>query len=488
MENLIIKFQDVSKTLGSRKVLSIPNLTVYENDRIGIIGKNGVGKSTLLKLISKELLPDTGHIQNQVDFTYYQQVANLNSDDPKLDGGLLSRFNVPQVGRHDLSGGEAAKYRLTQTLSNYSPGILLDEPTTHIDSSGVEILIEELRYYYATLLFVSHDRYFLDQLATKIWEISDGKIIEYPGNYSNYLQLKKAETIEQERKFENYQRDKQQLTESLAKKQAQVSRMSKVSAKQRKRNIKPDRYSSSKQKDTVQKNFQKTAKVLEGKLTRLESVSMPEKETKIRFTLPKSLLMHNPYPVMAEELTIKRGNKSILKDTSFQFPNGQKIAITGENAIGKTTLLNYIQESGAGITLSPKVKFSSYQQFAYQLKSDLSLLRFIEKRSDYQEPIIRSVLHNLDFTYQQALEPVKKLSGGEATKIALALVFLRPANVLILDEPTSFIDLNTVIALQKFIKDYPGMVIFTSHDRYFVESVATKIYQMKDNKVKLIKD
>lgn len=122
-----------------------------------------------------------------------------------------------------------------------------------------------------------------------------------------------------------------------------------------------------------------------------------------------------------------------------------------------------------------------------KIDSDLNILQFIEKISNYPKSIILSILHNLGFSYQQASEPIKKLSGGEATKIALALVFLRPANVLILDEPTSFIDIYAILALQKLIEEYPGTVILTSHDRYFVEAVATKIYRIENKKVKLIK-
>lgn len=366
MEKLVVKFQNVSKTLGSKQILSIPNLTVYENDCIGIIGKNGAGKTTLLKLINQDFSPDFGQVQKNIDFTYYKQVDNRALTANELDGELLSRLKVPNIDRENLSGGENAKYHLTQVLSNYYQGILLDEPTTHLDSSSVDTLVEELRYYYGTLLFVSHDRYFLDQLATKIWEVADGQISEYPGNYSNYVKLKNAEKVEQEHKVENYQREKQQLLTSLSKKQSQLLRMSKVSQKQRQRNIKPDRYSSSKQKDTVQKHFQKTAKVIEGKLERLTKISSPEKEPKIKFSLPKTLQIHNSYPIIADDLTIKRGSKTILNSARFQFGNGEKIAIIGENGIGKTSLLNHIRNSGSGIILSPKIKFSTYEQFAYK--------------------------------------------------------------------------------------------------------------------------
>ncbi|WP_390892212.1 ATP-binding cassette domain-containing protein [Levilactobacillus namurensis] len=158
-----------------------------------------------------------------------------------------------------------------------------------------------------------------------------------------------------------------------------------MTAKQKKRNIQPNRLASSKQKDTVQKGMQKTAKVIEGKLKRLEVVTKPDQISKVRFTLPQTLELHNSYPVMGDKVTVMRGKRTLLKDASFQFANGQKIAVVGQNGVGKTTLFEQILENQAGIILSPKVVFSAYQQLDYQLDSDWSLLRFIEKRSDYSE-------------------------------------------------------------------------------------------------------
>lgn len=486
MNALIVNLRNVEKRLGAKGILTVPSLNIYEHERIGIIGNNGVGKTTLLNLISGKLLPDKGKIQRQVAFAYYEQISLSDSTNAPLDKELLSRFRVPKVASSKFSGGESAKLRLTQTLSAYEPGLLLDEPTSHLDGNGVNLLVEELRYYYGTLVVVSHDRYFLDQFATKIWEVANGKVTEYPGNYTKYLALKKAEDAQQQRRATDYLKEKKQLKQALQKKQQQVTRLKHVTAKQKKRNIQPNRLASSKQKDTVQKGMQKTAKVIEGKLKRLEVVTKPDQISKVRFTLPQTLELHNSYPVMGDKVTVMRGNRTLLKDASFQFANGQKIAVIGQNGVGKTTLFEQILENQAGIILSPKVVFSAYQQLDYQLDSDWSLLRFIEKRSDYSEQMIRSVFHQLGFGQEELLKPVGELSGGEKVKVALAVVFLRPANVLILDEPTNFLDLATIVALEKLIRAYPGMVIFTSHDRYFVKASATVIYRIVDKKLNLV--
>lgn len=483
METLVAKITDVEVSFGTKDLLQIETLTVYDNDRIGIIGQNGAGKTTLLKILAGELLPEKGRVQRQLDFNYYRQIADPDQQIEELDWQLLSRLNVPDHDLQTLSGGEAAKFRLTETLSHYQMGLLLDEPTTHLDQAGIEALIQELTYYYGTLLIVSHDRYFLDQLVTKIWEVADGTVREYPGNYAAYLQLKEAERVSQERALESYQREKQQLQKAIEKKREQAAKMARVSDKQKKRNVRPDRLASSKQKDTAQKNVQKTAKVLEGRLERLTTAAAPPREQAISFPVPHSLAIHNPYPIRGEGVTLIRGTKEILRNSDFQFAQGKKIAITGANGAGKSTLLQWIVEAGAGIVLSPKVRFSVYQQLAYQIDSQDALLDYLAKQSEYPEKILRSLLNNLGFSQLELHKKVSELSGGEATRVALALVFVRPANVLVLDEPTNFIDVTTITALQKLMKEYPGMVLFTSHDNYFVREVAEEIYRLENGKL-----
>lgn len=172
---LAVKLTDVAVTFGNKDIFQIDELTAYQNDRIGIVGGNGQGKSTLLNLIADKIQPDRGKIQRETTFTYFSQIALPDEAETELDGELLGRMKVPTNSITTLSGGEGSKLRLTQALTNYQLGMLLDEPTTHLDRRSIDVLIEELKYYYGTLLFVSHDRGFLNQLATKIWEVSEGK-------------------------------------------------------------------------------------------------------------------------------------------------------------------------------------------------------------------------------------------------------------------------------------------------------------------------
>lgn len=210
MENLTIKLSNINKRYGTKDVLSIENLVAYNGERIGIIGANGQGKSTLLEIIAGTVKPDTGVVQKEIEFNLFEQIADPKEliETDNMDWKLLNNFSVPKNKIDSLSGGEETKYRLTQLLSNYSMGLLLDEPTTHLDNRSVDILIDELKYHYGTLIFVSHNRSFINQLATKIWEVDNGVVYEYEGNYDDYLEQKQMKQLELENSNEQFIKEK----------------------------------------------------------------------------------------------------------------------------------------------------------------------------------------------------------------------------------------------------------------------------------------
>ncbi|WP_461199129.1 ribosomal protection-like ABC-F family protein [Enterococcus sp. N249-2] len=486
MENLSIKLTNIQQSFGAKELFSIKELTAYQGDRIGIIGSNGQGKSTLLKIIKGDLIPDVGKVQREVEFNFFTQIDEINElkNIDLLDWELMGRLSVPKNQVNTLSGGEETKFRLTQILSDYQMGLMLDEPTTHLDRAGMHILIEELRYYYGTLLFVSHDRTFLNQLATKIWEVRDGKVYEYLGNFDDYQEQKKQETLENERAIERFLKEKQRLESAIIKKKEQAEKSNQLSAKKKQKNIRPDRLSSSKQKDTVQANLQKSAKSMESRLDMLDEQKKITKKRRIVFPPSQTVAIHNKYPIRGENFYLKKGDKLLFKDCNFQFDLGKRIAITGGNGTGKSSLLHSILANDQGIVLSPKVVFSIYQQMSYKMSGEGTILDYFFKLTEYKESVIRSVLHNVGFSQLEMTKPINGLSGGEATRLQIALLFIKPSNVLILDEPTNFIDLETISALENLIRSYQGTVVFTSHDDYFVGKVADEVYEIVDYSLK----
>lgn len=482
MQELAIELKNIEKSYKGKTILTIDQLDVYQNDKIGIIGDNGQGKSTLLNLIDQTVEPDKGQVHVLIDFQYYRQIAEVsNIAYDKVDPEIISRLKVPECTEESYSGGEETRARLAEAFSRYTMGMLMDEPTTHLDSEGVQFLIEELTYYYGTLLVVSHDRKFLDKVVDTIWEVKEGSVNVYNGNYSSYLDQKEQLLLEQEREYEKFQKEKSRLEKAAIEKQKHAQKMNKVSNKKKNKRINPGRLASSKQKDTVQKAVHKAAKAIEKRIDNLDAVERITIEKEIQFPESKSIAIHNPYPIMGENVTIQQGNKILLDCVDFQFKLEKKIGITGPNGSGKTSLLKHIIENSEGITLSPKVIFSVYNQMDYKRTENTSMIDYLMQESEYQEPLIRAVLNNLGFSQHAVRKAIQDLSGGEVTRLVIAKLFTEPSNVLVLDEPTNFIDIKTIEGLERLIHAYKGTVIFTSHDHYFMKNVADEVWEIKDN-------
>lgn len=472
MNELTVKLEDILVSFGNKDIFDIEQMSAYMNDRIAIVGRNGSGKSTLLKIIAGVFEGYTGEVQRETDFNYLSQIGDPKTEiSESLDFEMLSRMNIP--GNNNLSGGEETKYRIVQTLSDYKMGLLLDEPTTHLDQQSIDFLIQELEYYYGTLIFVSHDRYFINSLATKVWEVSDGRIKEYAGNYKAYEEAKEQEKLEQERQYENTIKEKERLNKAIEK---QASKADKMSKGQKSQDIKPDRLSSSKQKDTVQKQAHKTAKAMESRLNQLADAKRPDQQADIEFPVSKAMELHNKFPIMGRDVTVERGGNILLAKVSFQFPLGKTIAITGNNGSGKSSLLSDIVQGSGNFDISPKVVIEQYKQMDYKMFGTEQVMQFLMRHTELNESIVRSMLVSLGFSPSEVMKPVNQLSGGEATRLSLALMFVKPSNVIILDEPTNFIDLMTIEALEKFIRAYQGTIIFTSHDRQFISRTADRVY------------
>lgn len=483
MEKVCLESENIELSFLDRLVLTIPRLAVHQFDRIGIVGKNGAGKSTLLKLINGQIKPENGHVKRFVDFAYFDQLAS--PDERKVDHDLIGKLSIPQTPIENFSGGEQTRLKLAQIFSSYHEGLLIDEPTTHLDEEGIRFFIEELTYYYGALVLVSHDRFVLDKLVTKIWEIEDGCVTEYTGNYSDYVAQKGLQRKQQQEQHEKYIKEKARLLKAAAEKMKKADNITQanghISKKETK--AKANKMFMTKSKDTSQKGVQRAAKAIEQRVEQLESFEAPNREQPLRFPQSPALKLHNKYPIMGERVTLKAGNKTLLNEASFQFPLDKKIVITGGNGSGKTTFLHHILNRGEGITVSPKAVIGAYGQMDYQLEKSENVLDYMKDRSEYDESKIRSVLHSMNFTGSDLTKNVLHLSGGEAIRLVLCQLFLGRYNVLIFDEPTNFLDVFCIEALEKCINAYEGTVLLVSHDRVFTDRVADCVYAIEQQKL-----
>ena len=458
---------------------------MHQFDRIGIVGKNGAGKSTLIKLLSGDIQPTSGKVTRHVGFGYFKQLEPASAVD-RADHALLGKLAVPPDSDR-LSGGEQTRLKLAQLFTDYYEALLIDEPTTHLDRDGITFLLDELRYYYGALVLISHDRAVLDELVTTIWEVHEGEVHVYPGNYSEYKKQKQLEREQQRQAHEQFVKEKRRLERAVhdkmkkAEKITQATRMSKNDVK-----AKANRMFETKSKGTSQKAVHRAAKAIEQRIENLQDVKPVVEDPPIVFRQSKALELHNKFPIMADRLTLQVGGKLLLDDVSFQLPVGGKIAITGGNGVGKSSLLHHIASNGDCLTISPKAKIGHFQQMSYQFTNNETVLQFLRNRSDYDEGFLRSVLHAMQFTGTDLQKNVRSLSGGEAIRLRLCQLFLGEYNILLLDEPTNFLDIHALDALEKFIVGYKGTIVFVSHDQTFIDNVADMQYVIHSGKMKLV--
>ncbi|MFD1385788.1 ribosomal protection-like ABC-F family protein [Oceanobacillus oncorhynchi subsp. oncorhynchi] len=480
MQNIQFEIKDVELTYLDKDIFSIERLAVHFMDRIGIVGPNGAGKTSLLRLLAGEIEPTKGKIHRHASFAYLKQmeVPGEEQADPKV----LGKLQVPDL-EEGISGGEQTKIKIAQLLADYNEALLIDEPTTHLDQQGIRYLRRELENYYGTLILISHDRKLLDQLVTTIWEIRDGEIHVYSGNYTEYEEQKALEEHQQQEAHAQYLKEKARLETAAQDKMQKAAKMTKGAKANARKKEGADRRLATKPKDVSQKAMQKSAKAMEKRMDQLEKIDAVQHERPIQFHRSKALELHHSFPVMGNQLTLKAGGKLLLEEVRFQFPLGKKIAITGANGSGKSTLLKAIYERQEGLEISPKVEFGFFDQLAYQEKSDETVLDSLKKTTDYEEGFLRSILHSMYFKGNSIYKKLRDLSGGEAIRLQLCRLFLGSYHILLLDEPTNFLDIQTTKALEAFFKGYPGTIIFVSHDAAFIENTADHVYEMKNKNI-----
>jgi macrolide transport system ATP-binding/permease protein len=484
MEQICFELEKIEVSYLDKLILKIDRLAIHQFDRIGIVGINGAGKSTLLKLLAGTVQPTKGKVHRHVESGYFKQLEA--PEDLDADAVLLGKLDVPNDSVQ-LSGGEQTRMKLAQLFTHYYSSLLIDEPTTHLDQDGISFFLNELRYYYGSLVLISHDRAVLDELVTTIWEIHEGKVRVYSGNYSEYLVQKNLEREQQRQAYEQFIKEKSRLEKAAqekmkkAEKVAQAGRMSKKETK-----AKPDKSFMTKSKGTSQKTIQRAAKAIENRMEKLQEVKAVKEDRPIVFHQSKAIELHNKFPIMAERFTLKVENKILLEEVSFQLPLGQKIAITGSNGSGKSTFLHYIANQDSRLTISPKAKMGYFNQMSYQLTSHESVLQFLKNPSEYDEAFLRRVLHSMQFVGTDIQKNVMTLSGGEAIRLRLCQLFLGEYNILLLDEPTNFLDIYAINALERFIAGYKGTILFVSHDKQFIENVAD--IQLNISEKKLIQN
>ena len=477
---LILKAKDIRVEFKGRTCLDIDELEVYDYDRIGLVGANGAGKSTLLRVLLGELTPPGCKMNRLGELAYIPQLDEVTLQVEK-DFALVGKLGVEQLDIQTMSGGEETRLKIAHALSAQVHGILADEPTSHLDREGIDFLIGQLKYFTGALLVISHDRYFLDEIVDKIWELKDGKITEYWGNYSDYLRR----WFGKEKPCMLLYTEPLERAAEEKRKQARKIEQKAKGASKKKSTEGGGRLAHQKSIGSKEKKMHNAAKSLEHRIAALGNVEAPEDIRRIRFRQSKALELHNPYPIVGTEINKIFGDKALFENASFQIPLGAKVALTGGNGTGKTTLIQMILNHEEGISISPKAKIGYFAQNGYKYNSNQNVMEFMQEDCDYNISEIRSVLASMGFKQNDIGKSLSVLSGGEIIKLLLAKMLMGRYNILLMDEPSNFLDIPSLEALEILMKEYAGTIVFITHDKRLLENVADVVYEIRDKKINL---
>lgn len=486
-QKLLLQAENIVVSFGERKVLDFDRFVVYQGERIGLTGANGAGKTTLLRVLSGELEPDAGTVKTMCDTHYFRQFSE-GVDPFELDGREMKTMQVQdKVWQETVSGGEDTRMRLAWMFSSGKMLVFLDEPTANLDMKGIALLKKKLLEL-DTMILVSHDRALLNALCTRIVEIQGGRLTSYDGNYDDYTQRKEQAVQRQWTEYENYTSEKRRLEKVYQQKKKKAASIEKLPKGMTPREAKLRNFISHHPKDAKAGKMEASAKNVLERLEHMEVREKPRELPKMRPDFRLTNPPENAVVIRGEDIcfSYEEGGE-IFRDASFQIRNRSRVAIVGENGAGKTTLLNlirgeYLPEKGS-IYIVPKASVGLLDQNMASIDYGKTVLENVMEVSVQTESIARTVLARLLLSAGDMGKQAGVLSGGERIKLAFAKLFVGRANVLILDEPTNYLDIPSVEALEEMFSEYEGVLVFVSHDEAFIRACATQIVEVKDGKI-----
>ncbi len=478
---LLIESNKIKKYFEDRLILDIDNLKIYSEDRIGIVGRNGVGKTTLVNILSQRLDPDEGFVKLYARYSYISQLEDPHSKD--ISSEMASKFGIEPIWNNNMSGGEKTRFKLAKALDSNSTMMLADEPTSNIDMEGIQLLEEMFVEYKGALVLISHDRSFLNKLCNKILEVENGKIKIYNGNYTDYKNQKLDEIKRAQFEYDEYIKEKKRLEGVISDTNQKAKSIRKTPKRMGNSEARLHKMGSQKSKA----NLEKAVKSVEKRIEHLESKEKPRDQPGIKLDIQNSNKLHSKVIIEGKNINKAYNNKVIFKNANFNIYNGAKIALIGPNGCGKSTLIKMIMDNDKSINTSKGVKIGYFSQDMSILNDNLSILENIMESSIYPENFARVLLARLLFKGEDVYKKVKVLSGGEKVKVSFAKIVLQDINLLILDEPTNYMDIDALEVIEETLKDYERTLFFVSHDRKFVESVADHIMIIEEHKIKMFK-
>lgn len=472
----ILNVENVSKIFGEKQLFENVSLGVNKGDKIGIIGVNGTGKSTFLKIVAGLEEADSGQVVKGRDVTvsYLGQKPDFHEKDTVLSYVLrgkknsteaqaktiLTQLGITEFDRelNTLSGGQKKRAALAKTLLEPAEVLILDEPTNHLDNEMVLWLEKYIKQFKGELLMVTHDRYFLDNVTNKIVELDKAKLYTYDSNYSGFLELK-------------VQREEMELA-TETKRQNTLRR----------------------ELEWIRRGCQARSTKQQARIDRYED--MKEASRQARMRLEKQALEMNSVTsrlgkktIELNEITKSYDGNTYIRDFSYIFLRDDRIGIIGKNGCGKSTLMKIITgqlaPDGGEVVIGDTVKIGYFMQENEPLDEKMTVLEYVRSIGEYVttatgKATASQMCERFLFTPKMQWTPISKLSGGEKRRLYLLSVLMSAPNVLILDEPTNDLDIETLEILEEYLDSFTGIVIAVSHDRYFLDRVVDRIFSFEE--------
>lgn len=476
---LLLECGNLKKYFADRLIIDLESLKIYSEDRIGIVGANGAGKTTLVNILSQRLAPDEGWVKLNGDYAFISQLESAEKQ--RISPEMASRFGVATVWDETMSGGEKTRFKLAASLDGDSLMIFADEPTSNIDLEGIELLEKRLAEYQGALVLIAHDRSFLDQLCNKILEVEHGKVTLYTGNYSAYSAQKVKARERAHFEYEQYVSEKKRLERVTVERRQKTKSIR--NAPKRMGNSEARLHKMGGQK--AQASLDRAVKSVEARLERLEIKEKPKQQASIKLEIAETKQLYSKVIIEGRNLYKSFGDQVILKDAEFIIENGAKVALLGPNGCGKSTLLKMIMDRETGIKVAPGAEIGYFSQDLSILDESLTILENVMTESIYGETYVRTFLSRLLFKREEVFKPVSVLSGGERVKVSLAKMLLKDINLLVLDEPTNYLDLNSLDVLEEVLRSYDRTLLFVSHDRRLISAIANRIMTIEKKKIKM---
>lgn len=525
---ITLSVNSISKMFGGNAIFENLSVEIHEGDRVGLVGRNGSGKTTLFKLLAGEETPDSGqiHWRKGTSIGYLAQIPIFQNDTTALDvlktafasliemekqmkelelemarpdvtpdqldrcvekygqlqdqytnlGGYEMEANIDRISNglsiqslldksfQSLSGGEKTKIGLAQLLLKQPDLLLLDEPTNHLDLMSVEWLGQFLKEYKGTVVIVSHDRYFLDDVVTKMLDLEDGEITSYIGNYSVFVKEKEERLLKEFQAYEEQQKKIKKMKEAIKRLREWANRA-----------------------NPPNEGLHKRARNMERALERMEKLDRPILNRK-KMNLEMEVADRSGKDVVVMKgVTKSFGDQLLFKDANLHIQFRERVAMVGENGTGKSTLIKMLlqnEKADSGeLKLGSNVKIGYLSQHIFPDKKDETVIEVFRDEVKVTEGEARHILARFLFYAHSVFRKVSQLSGGEKMRLRLAQMMYQDLNFLILDEPTNHLDIESREVLEEALEEFNGTILAVSHDRYFLDKLFDRIYWIKDKKL-----